>query len=163
MRKIMSIFVVGFVIAAAPVFAQQKSSADDRAMTRAVAQQKMIVDLVNKGDAAGLAAAYAADGIFVDPAGTVTKGRAAIEKEQADTYKGWGDGYKFSSTPKEAHALGNGYWYIVDTTIVLNRPNGPVTTHAHGLNVMVREGKGWKVAITTVGTNAPPPSTMPQR
>ena len=162
MRKIMSIFVIGFVIAAAPVFAQQKSSADDRAMARAVAQQKIMADLINKHDAAGIAKVYTADGIFVDPAGGVAKGRAAIEKVQADAFKGWAD-YKFTSEPKEAHALGNGYWYSFETTIVLNRPNGPVTTHVHGLNVMVREGKGWKVAITTVGTNAPPPSTMPQR
>ena len=162
MRTVISISVIGLLIATAPAFAQQKSRADDRAMARAVAQQKMLVDLVNKGDAAGLAKAYAADGIFVDPAGAVAKGRAAIEKEQADTYKGWGN-YTFTSTPKEAHAVGNGYWYTVDTTIEIKRPNGPIITHAHGLNVMMPEGKGWKIAITSVGLNVPPPGAMPQR
>ena len=86
-----------------------------------------------------------------------------METMQANTYKGWGDGYKFSSEPKEAHALGNGYWFTFETTIELKRPNGPVTTRIHGVNVMVPEGKGWKVALTSVGANVPGPGAPPQR
>jgi hypothetical protein len=86
-----------------------------------------------------------------------------METMQANTYKDRGDGYKFSSEPKEAHALGNGYWFTFETTIEMKRPNGPVVTRIHGINAMVPEGKGWKVAATTVGTNVPGPGAPPQR
>ena len=161
MRKIIVLSAIALV-AAAPAMAQQKSSANDRAMAREAAMAKKVAELFNKKDAAGLAALYTSDGIFVAPTGQVAKGHAAIEAAEAATIKAWGD-FTFSGVAKEAGTVGNGSWGLLDLTINAKGPSGAMTTHSHSLNVLVREGKEWKIAVTSVGSNVAPPGAMPQR
>ncbi|HXQ52620.1 MAG TPA: nuclear transport factor 2 family protein [Stellaceae bacterium] len=151
------VFAVVLSIAAAPAIAQQKSSANDRAMEHAAAIEKMIVDNFNKKNAAGIAALYASNALFVGPDGKTYTGRAAVEADEADTIKAWGD-FKFVGEVKEAHAVGNGIWALMSSAVDGNGPNGPVKVRSHVVNVIVPEGKGWKIVLTSIGANVPPPA-----
>lgn len=156
-----TISAIGIVLAlfATPALAQQKSNADrpgDRAMSQAVAFQKRLVELFNKRDAAGIAALYTSNAIFIDPAGNIVKGRASIENAEANIMKAWGD-FKFASTVTEAGAVGSNIWLTADSTIDGKGPNGPFTLHVHSLNIAVHEGKDWKVAATSLGADLAPP------
>ena len=161
MRKIISMSAIAF-LAAAPAFAQPKSTANDSAMARETAMGKKVSELFNKKDAAGLAALYTSNGVFIDPTGKVSRGRAAIEATEAATIKAWGD-FTFTGVAKEAGTVGNGSWGLIDVTVNAKGANGPMTTHSHSLNVLVREGKEWKIAVTSVGANVAPPGAPPQR
>jgi uncharacterized protein (TIGR02246 family) len=163
MRKaIVTAFAVALALAVTPALAQQKSAPTDRAMEAATAMAKKVTDAINKKDAAGYAALYTSDGVFVGPDGKAVKGAAAITALQAATFKAWGD-FKFSATTQEARATGNRVWAIVDATIDGKGPNGPISLRSHVLNVYVPEGKGWKIAVTSVGLNVTPPGMPPAR
>jgi uncharacterized protein (TIGR02246 family) len=161
MRKILPAFAMALVAAAAPAVAQQKPTANDSSMERAAAMEKTIVDAFNKKDAAALAALYTRSAVFVGPDGKAVTGRAAIEATEASTLKAWGD-FKFTGEVKEAHAVGNGFWAIFDSSVDGNGPNGPVKVRSHVLNVFVPVGKDWKVAVTSIGANVPPPGAPPR-
>jgi len=155
-RKAFLAFTIALIVTAAPALAQQKSTSKDRVMERASAEQKALVDSFNKRDAAGIAALYASNAVLVGPSGDISKGRAAIETTETNTIKGFGD-FRFASVVKDAGAVGNGLWFTFETTIETKGANGPLTVHVHGLSVLAREGKGWKVAATTLAANVPPP------
>ena len=157
MRRIFTVLAAMLAIVAAPAFAQQKSSAETRAMDHAMAMEKDIVAAFNKKDAAALAALYTRNATFVGIDGSVITGRAAIEANYVNTLKAWGD-FKFGGEVKAAHAAGNGFWVVFATAVDGNGPNGPVKLRAHVVNYVVPVGKGWKVALTTVGPNVPPPA-----
>jgi ketosteroid isomerase-like protein len=154
MRSITAIAIV-LSLAAAPALAQQKSSANARALEHATALEKMIVDAFNKKDAAGLAALYTSNALFVAPDGKTYRGRAEIEKDEANTIKAWGD-FKFAGEVIEAHAVGSGFWAVFSSSVDGNGPNGPVKVRSHVVNVVVPVGKGWKVVMTSIGANVPP-------
>ena len=162
MRKIASIFVIGLLIAAAPALAQQKAASNNRAMKEAKLLEKKVTEVVNKKDAAGYAALYTSNGIFLAPDGSSSKGHAAIEALQAATFKAWGD-YKFAVVTKDAGTIGNGIWTIDEATIDGKGPNGPISIRSHVLNILVPQGKDWKIAVTSVGLNVTPPGMPPQR
>ena len=162
MRKLWLALGFALIVAAAPAVAQQKAPASDRATQTATAMQKRVADVINKKDAAGYAALYTADGVFVGPDGNSAKGAAAIAAVQTGTFKAWGD-YKFAATTREARAIGNRVWAILDATIDGKGPNGPIAIRAHVLNVYVPDGKGWKIAVTSIGLNVTPPGMAPAR
>jgi len=162
MRNVLSISAIALLAIAAPALAQQKAAGTDRAMAQAVEWQKRVADIFNTHSAVGVAALYASDAAFVDPSGNGVKGRAAIEAVEVATFKAWGD-FKFASTIKEARAIGNGLWFTFETTVDAKGANGPFTVRLHGLNVLVRQGKDWKIAATSLGVNLPPPGASPQR
>src|SRR6185437_1209020 len=161
MRKIISMSAIALV-AAAPAFAQQKSTAHDRAMARETEMGKKVSELFNKKDAAGLAALYTTNGIFIDPTGKVARGRAEIEAAEAATIKAWGD-FTFNWAAKDAGVVGNGSWGLIDVTVNAKGANGPMTVRSHSLNVLVPVGKEWKIAVTSIGANVPAAGAPPQR
>lgn len=162
MRNVLSILMISLLAIAAPAVAQQKAAGSDRAMAQAVAWQKHVADVFNTHSAASVAALYSADAVFVDPSGNAVTGRPAIEAVEVATFKAWGD-FKFASTIKEARAIGNGVWFTFETTVDAKATNGPFIVRLHGLNVLVRQGKDWKIAVTSLGVNLPPPGASPQR
>lgn len=162
MRKVVSILAAAFVAIAAPALAQQKAAGTDRAMAQAVAWQKHVVDVFNTHSAAAVAALYATDAVFVDPTGKAVKGRAAVETAEVASFKLWGD-FKFASTITEARAIGSGLWFTFETVIDAKGTNGPFVVRLHGLNVLAREGKDWKIAVTSLGANLPAAGAPPQR
>jgi ketosteroid isomerase-like protein len=150
------------LLAGAPAIAQQKAAGSNRAMERAVAEQKALVDDFNKHDAAAIAALYASNAVLVGPTGDVAKGRAAIEQTEANTIKGFGN-FKFASVVKDGGAVGNGVWFTFETTIESKAGSGP-TIHVHGLSVLAPDGgKSWKLAATSLAANVPPPGAPPAR
>lgn len=162
MRKVISILAVALVIAAAPARAQQNAASNARTMARAVAIEKNIVELFNKRDAAGLAAHYTRDGIYVGPDGKPVTGRAAIEAAYAASFKAWGD-FKFTGEVKAARAVGGAFWTLVEATVDGKGPAGPIALRSHVVNVVVPAGRDWRIQIGSVGPNVSPPSAPTQR
>jgi uncharacterized protein (TIGR02246 family) len=146
----------GLLAASAPAFAQQKAT-----MARAAATEKQIVDLFNKKDAAGLAAHFTSDGVFVGTDGKTATGKAATEAAYAETFKAFGD-FKYSAEVKAAHAIGKGYWMLVEASVERKGPNGPISIRSHVVYVVVPAGKDWKIEMASIGANVPP-GGPPQR
>jgi ketosteroid isomerase-like protein len=136
--------------------AQEKSAADGTAMKRADAMEKKIVDAFNKKDPAALANLYTDNAVFVGPDGKALMGHAAIQQDEADTIKAWGD-FTFKGELKEAGAFGRGFWGLYEASVDGNGPHGPVKVRSHVLNLFVPVGKDWKIVVTSIGANVQPP------
>ena len=160
MRKaILSVFAVALTLVITPALAQQKSTANDRAMERAAAIEKKIVDGFAKKDPAALADLYTSNAVFVGIDGVVARGHAAILAAEAGTIKGWGNNFKYNTVVKEAYPIGNAIWAIADATVEING----TASSSHVFNIFVRQGKDWKILATSVGRNVPPPGAPPAR
>jgi uncharacterized protein (TIGR02246 family) len=157
MRQFVAIGVALLVVSA-PALAQHKPSA---AMAQTVAVEKQIVDFFNKKDAAGLAAHFTTDGVFVGTDGKTTTGKAATEAAYAETFKAFGD-FKYSAEVKAAHAIGNGFWMLVEASVEKKGPAGPISIRSHVVYVVVPAGKDWKIEMASIGANVPP-GGPPQR
>ena len=158
-RAILSAFSVALALTVAPALAQQKSAANERAMTRAAAIEKKVIEGFSKRDPAALADLYTPDAVFVGVDGVAATGRAAIQEVEAGTIKAWGNNFKYTAVLKEARPIGNGIWAIVDAATEING----TTTRSHVFNIFVPQGKDWKILATSIGRNAPPPGPPPAR
>jgi uncharacterized protein (TIGR02246 family) len=161
MRNVISALTVALLAAAAPALAQQNTASNARTMARAVAIEKAIVELFNKKDAAGLAAHYTSDGIYVGPDGKPVTGRAAIEAAYAASFKAWGD-FNFAGEVKAARAVGGAFWTLVEATVDRKGSAAPMTLRSHVVSVLVPAGRDWKIQLASIGPNVSPPSAPPQ-
>jgi uncharacterized protein (TIGR02246 family) len=162
MRNVLSAVAAVLVFIGAPAFAQQKSSADDRAMERAKALEKAVIAAWNSKDPAKVAALDTPNAVLVAPDGKVYKGRAAIEAYYVNLFKAFGD-FKFTYTAQAAGPIGNGFWAMFDSTAESKGPNGPISRPSHVMGVFVPQGKEWKFAAISVGANVSPPGAPPAR
>lgn len=146
-----------FAVAATPAMAQGNSAADTKAMQNADAMTKKTVDAIVKKDAAAMANLFTTNAVFALPDGSSVKGRAAIQKTEADTFAAWGT-FTFTARLKEVGSLGpRSFWALSDASIDGNGPKGPVKIRSHVLGVYVLVGKDWKIAAESIGANVTPP------
>ena len=150
-------FLVAFILALAlgsaiPVAAQQTSSPDARQAAESVvlAHNKAM----QAKDAAGVAALYAEDVIFITPDGPLL-GRAAVEKAAAALLKVLTpDPAKLDQVVMigDAVRLRTGTW-----SGVIQSPNGPLHVKGNWTTTDVRDGNTWKIRMETDNTTMPPP------
>jgi uncharacterized protein (TIGR02246 family) len=108
-------------------------------------------------DAAGIAALYSDDAIFLTTDGPVY-GRAAIEKAEAGLFK-----VIITSEPAkldqvimigDAMRLRTGSW-----SVMVQSPNGPMPVKGYWSSTDVRDGDSWKIRMETSNiTMSPPPA-----
>ena len=124
----------------------------------------------SKRDAAGLAALYTKDALFVTPSG-ILSGRDAIERRYQDDFNDFQvKGIRVTTVSRvvEAHAVGNNTaWAVGEWTQTFTGPANLVK-EVHGNSVVLaqREGDAWKwrlliinVAPATVNLRAYPTVT----
>jgi len=150
-------FLVAFISALAlgsaiPVAAQQTSSLDARQAAESVvlAHNKAM----QGKDAAGVAALYAEDVIFITPDGPLL-GRAAVEKAAAALLNVLTpDPAKLDQVVMigDAVRLRTGTW-----SGVIQSPNGPLHVKGNWTTTDVRDGDTWKIRMETDNTTMPPP------
>jgi len=126
-----------------------------RAVTRSVAPEQ---------DPVGLAALYTPDGVFL-PArpsptlGAVITSRANVEKFFADAFKTF---HHSEQRATEAHALGDGVWFVGEVHLTGQSEKGPVEINGRLGGVLVRAGGSWEIRMVTVNA-APPEAAAPMK
>jgi uncharacterized protein (TIGR02246 family) len=102
----------------------------------------------SKRDAAGLAALYTKDALFVTPSG-ILSGRDAIERRYQDDFNDFQvKGIRVTTVSRvvEAHAVGNNTaWAVGEWTHTVAGPANLVKDiHGHSVILAKREGDAWK-------------------
>jgi uncharacterized protein (TIGR02246 family) len=138
-------------------------SADDAALRALMAQ---MTDAWNRGDSAALAATFAEDGEMVAGDGTLTSGRAKIERYLADLMTRLPKGTRFT-------AAVTGVRLVTPDVAVLSSSGGflmpgdvDVTPERAGFQavIAVREGGAWRATLFQRTRVLPPrPATTPAR
>jgi uncharacterized protein (TIGR02246 family) len=102
-----------------------------------------------KADAKAIAALYAEEGVWVNQAGIVTRGRPALEKVMAENFLGDFKGSTIAITSGVSQviapdiAVAEGTYTISGAT----GPDGkPLTVKGHYLNTLVKKGASWVIA-----------------
>jgi ketosteroid isomerase-like protein len=98
----------------------------------------------NAGDAAGIAALFTPDGVFIPASGVILKGREAIEKALAGRIKaGW---TRETVTNVEGGAAGNAAWAIGDYTLFGSGENeGKQIGPGKFGETIVRDNDNWHI------------------
>ncbi|MBV9747641.1 MAG: nuclear transport factor 2 family protein [Acetobacteraceae bacterium] len=135
-----------------PAVAQQISAQD----AQHVAQS--ITDAANKAsqqkDAAGLAALFTDDAVFVTPQGIIY-GRADIEKHKAEAL-----GPAYTPEPgkiEQAMPIGNAVLLAGTWSGTYHASSGPVHLTGYWSAAIVRDGDAWKIRQETYNSTPPPP------
>ena len=156
MHRILSV-AIALILAAVPAVAQQKSSSDAQAMERARAFVEQIKTDWNKKDAKALAAHFTSNGLIIGPDGKMVSGRAAIEAYY-NTLIGSMGNFTFDAQPAEAHAIGSGLWTAGASSFTITGPNGTTVRHTHVTQILVPQGKAWKIRMLHVSADVAPPN-----
>jgi uncharacterized protein (TIGR02246 family) len=98
----------------------------------------------NKGDAAGIGAIYAEDGLRVAPDGTVLSGRAAIQENYAASLAGPMKGAKIKLTAGATRQLTADIHVVVGTWELTGGQAGPLS--GSYINTIVRKDGAWRIA-----------------
>jgi uncharacterized protein (TIGR02246 family) len=112
----------------------------------------------NKGDAAGIGAIYAADGLRVAPDGTVLSSRDAIQQNYGAGLSGPMKGASIKLTATESRQLTPDIHVVVGTWEITG---GQMPLSGKYINTMVRKDGTWQIAANMAmrpATLAPPPS-----
>ena len=162
MKRCLLLALVGLAIGfALPTFAQQTKTPDPQLREALATRNKKFDDAFLREDAAALAAFYAEDGCYVDPAAGPIYGRKSIEKFYTDLFKKVHH-TKHSSTleqysPHIMGTAGNEVWTAGEWNAIFQVENGaPLQAKGYWLDVDVREGDGWKFLVSTFNYNGPP-------
>ena len=112
----------------------------------------------NKGDAAGIGAIYAEDGLRVAPDGTVLSGRAAVQQNYGTALAGPMKGASIKLTATESRQLTPDIHVVVGTYEITGGQAGSVS--GKYINTLVRKDGTWRIAgymSMRPATLAPPP------
>ncbi len=134
--------MIGFVL---PAQAQGASTAGEDLGKKWVAAY-------DAGDAAGIAALFTTNGVFIPASGVVLKGREAIEKAIAGRMKvGW---TKETVTNVEGGEAGNAAWAVGDYALIGSGENQGKQIAGKFGETLVHDSDGWHI-LMLVG-NSPP-------
>ena len=138
------------VALSAPAFA------DDTELKKQVMEQSAspYVESFNKQDVAGIAALYTTDAIVVNLAGPHTDMAKLIEGFFKQGFN------RIETTPDQVWPLGT------DTTLGVgkfratgkNQSGAPIEVAGHWTAVYVREGGKWKIRMSSIVSQPPPPA-----
>jgi uncharacterized protein (TIGR02246 family) len=157
MWKRFAVLAIVLAVAAAPAFAQSKSSPEAKAMEHARAMAETVKAAFNRKDGAALTDLYTSDGLLIGVDGSMASGRAAIAQSYADLIQSLGD-FTFDYELKEAHPVGNGVWAVIVSSFTANFPNGPSTRHTHVSEILVPVKGAWKIRLTHASADIPLPA-----
>jgi uncharacterized protein (TIGR02246 family) len=109
-----------------------------------------------KGDAAALAALHAPDAIRMSPDGTVSIGRAAIQKDLAEGLSGPFKGSTLTINQGQLKRV-TADVYVGEGTyeVVGGSPPEGVATTGHYVNTIVRQGNDWLIASNSANPGPP--------
>jgi uncharacterized protein (TIGR02246 family) len=146
---------VFFAFTAATAIAQPKpGGAADEAAIRDLAKQYSTA--WNSGDAKNAAAVYADDASFINIIGVETKGRAAIEKNMADSLAGEMKGTTFVATMDTIRFIKPDVAVVQGTTNITGGATPPDGLKGHYLLVATKQGGSWKVLAVHTAALPPP-------
>ena len=113
-------------------------------------------DAWNKQDAAGVAALYTSDGVFVgSDVKAVSNGPAEIAEHYKDVFKR-GTTHHDSATIDQMMPLGNNAVMLVGEYHLSGQgQSGPIKADGHYTAVDVLEGGAWKIRLLTAAPNPP--------
>jgi uncharacterized protein (TIGR02246 family) len=103
----------------------------------------------NRRDATALAALFAEDGLFVDPSGNVTAGRAAIEAMFAQGFAG--AGLSLRAHADQTGALVDGGWEIGHGAQTITGADGTQEMPLHYAALFTRGAGGLRLRFVSVG------------
>jgi ketosteroid isomerase-like protein len=157
MKIRLAVPLIGLAISfALPTYAQQKDLADPQTVQKILAGSKAALEAHNNLDAAGMAAGYAWDAVFLTPNKPII-GRQAIWKYFSDwkqserPYNSMGkfDGNAFHLIGND----GNTMWATGEYWETVPGKNGepPITSHSYNFWILVREGEDWKILVDAWG------------
>jgi uncharacterized protein (TIGR02246 family) len=109
----------------------------------------------NKGDAAGIASHYTANGLRIAPDGQVQSGRDAIQQAYAASLAGPFKGARIALTAKESRQLTPDTHVVVGSYDITGGSIGAMS--GMYMNTLVREGGVWRIAANTAMRPAAPP------
>lgn len=138
MRRILTLAVFAIGVAVPAFLAGQQSVSPD--------YQKVMdafTAAYDKGDAAGIGAIYAEDGLRVAPDGTVLSGRAAIQQSYAASLAGPMKGARIALTATESRQLTPDIRVVVGTWAL---SGGQMPLSGKYINTLVRKDGQWRIA-----------------
>ena len=140
----------------APQPAQKRDVAADTTAIKALGDQYDAA--VNSGDAAGVAATYADDGIEMAPNQAATEGRQAIQASNEASFKEYA--FKIAETPLETQVAGDWAYGRGNYTLTVTPKSGkPTEGSGKYLFIAKRQPDGsWKYYRAIWNSNNPPPS-----
>lgn len=156
--------VVGLAISfALSAFAQQKGTVDPQIIDQLNAVSKKYDEADNNNDAAAVAALFTEDAVFVTDTGPVY-GRQAIEKWFLDDFQEWrhskhitkGDPNSFRIVGTADNIASGGEWSLT----IQGKTGDPIQLTGHYSTISTREGKDWKIRMST--WNVTPAPTAPE-
>ena len=141
-RRLLLSIVTITIRTALPAAAQQESTQDLKAEAAALITQR--VQLYNKKDAAGIAAEFTPDAIFVEllPILEVMRGKAEIQKHYQQLFDAGASGFDQKITQVELNGNEAGVM-AGDYTVVANGK----TITGHWFEILRREAGTWKAAL----------------
>jgi uncharacterized protein (TIGR02246 family) len=125
---------------------QQMHAADPKTEQEIRAFIRAYEESFNANDAAALAALCTEDVIQIGPEGPFY-GRQAIEKKYVDLFR-QSHPANMICTIDQVSVLGNVSWNSGTWSCTAQGENGPVRASGYRLDVLVREGDGWKECIS---------------
>src|SRR5262249_27755131 len=135
MKKCLVVPLVGLAISfALPTYAQQKDLADPQTTQKILALTKANLEAQNNLDAAGMAAVYARDAVFLTPNSPII-GRQAIQKWFSDWKKSerpYNSMVKFDGNAYHLiGTAGNAVWATGEYWETVPGKNGPTLSHSY--------------------------------
>jgi uncharacterized protein (TIGR02246 family) len=107
----------------------------------------------NRKDAAAVAALYAEDAMRVTPRG-ISYGRAAIEKDLAETFKVTSN---IADKVEKVQVVGEVVLVTATWSATLQSKDGPIQARGFWGGVYVRDGDAWKTRLAVINRALPPP------
>jgi len=122
--------------------AAPEREADDKAIRQSAQTFK---EVFNKGDARAVAALWTPEGEYIDEAGTVFSGRAAIEKEYGGFFKEH-PGSKIQITIDSIRFLGPNLAFEEGETRLVEPPPAGASSHSHYTVLHTKQDGNWMMA-----------------
>jgi uncharacterized protein (TIGR02246 family) len=154
MKRRIALGVFFAFMAATAIAQKQQGGAADEAAIRDLAKQ--YTTAWNSGDAAKAAAVYTDDGTFINTLGVETKGRAAIEKNMADSLSGEMKGTAFAATMDTIRFIRADVAVVQGTTNITGGGTPPDGLKGHYLLVATKQGGSWKLLAVHAAAMPPP-------
>ncbi|MCE9533840.1 MAG: SgcJ/EcaC family oxidoreductase [Planctomycetes bacterium] len=149
--KCLAALLVALAGAAAPLPAQAKDGPEEAAIRKS---GEAFVEAFNKGDAAALAAFYTADADYIDQAGKVVKGKAAIEKTYQQLFADQ-KGAKLTIGVTSIRFVKPDLALLDGVTEVVSADGGPPTNARYSSVHVLQDGK-WLIASVREMVAHPP-------
>lgn len=157
-RTMLIALVCGWALDGPSAVAQQTS-----VQTAPVREIESLIDrqtgLLLRRDAAGLAALFTQDAIYVGATGAIFTGTESIRDyyaqtfatlEQAQSAALIGD-FTRDNKVYQVQALGDGAWALGRGSLLVNGPFGVVARSDHWTGVFTKVGNEWKIRMMSVG------------